>query len=61
MKRFHARVAVIQALKDAGFYIETKDNPMQVPICRYGLMEIYFLPIVIELHLVNQVISSSRS
>ncbi|KAJ7230406.1 tRNA synthetases class I-domain-containing protein [Mycena pura] len=34
MKRFHARVAVVQALKDAGLYIETKDNPMQIPICR---------------------------
>ncbi|TFY78367.1 hypothetical protein EWM64_g5645 [Hericium alpestre] len=33
MKRFHARVAVVQALKDAGLYIETKDNPMQIPIC----------------------------
>ena len=35
MKRFHARVKVVQALKDAGLYIETKDNPMQIPICRY--------------------------
>jgi valyl-tRNA synthetase len=34
MKRFHARVAVVKALKDAGLYIETKDNPMQIPICR---------------------------
>lgn len=33
MKRFHARVAVISALKEAGLYIETKDNPMQIPIC----------------------------
>ena len=33
MKRFHARVKVVQALKDAGLYIETKDNPMQIPIC----------------------------
>ncbi|KAJ7714328.1 tRNA synthetases class I-domain-containing protein [Mycena olivaceomarginata] len=33
MKRFHVRVAVIKALKDAGLYIETKDNPMQIPIC----------------------------
>jgi len=33
MKRFHARVAIVQALKDAGLYIETKDNPMQIPIC----------------------------
>ncbi|OSD00306.1 hypothetical protein PYCCODRAFT_1437437 [Trametes coccinea BRFM310] len=33
MKRFHARVAVVQALKDLGLYVETKDNPMQIPIC----------------------------
>lgn len=33
MRRFHARVAVVQALKDAGLYVETKDNPMQIPIC----------------------------
>ncbi|KAJ7055019.1 tRNA synthetases class I-domain-containing protein [Mycena amicta] len=33
MKRFHARTAVVQALKDIGLYIETKDNPMQIPIC----------------------------
>ncbi|TFY52747.1 hypothetical protein EVG20_g10419 [Dentipellis fragilis] len=33
MKRFHARVAVVQALKDAGLYVETKDNPMQIPLC----------------------------
>jgi len=34
MKRFHARVAVVAALKELGLYIETKDNPMQIPICR---------------------------
>ncbi|KAH7918790.1 hypothetical protein BV22DRAFT_1100140 [Leucogyrophana mollusca] len=33
MKRFHARVAVVKALKDAGLFIETKDNPMQIPLC----------------------------
>ena len=33
VKRFHARVQVVQALKDAGLYIETKDNPMQIPLC----------------------------
>lgn len=33
MKRFHARVAVVKALQDAGLYIEAKDNPMQIPIC----------------------------
>lgn len=38
MKRFHARVAVVKALQDAGLYIETKDNPMQIPICRCVLL-----------------------
>lgn len=33
MKRFHARVAVVKALQDAGLYIEQKDNPMQIPVC----------------------------
>ena len=33
MKRFHARRAVVQALQDAGLYIEQKDNPMQIPVC----------------------------
>ena len=35
MKRFHARVAVVKALKDAGLFIEAKDNPMQIPLCAY--------------------------
>jgi valyl-tRNA synthetase len=34
MKRFHARAAVVDALKSLGLYVETKDNPMQIPICR---------------------------
>ncbi|XP_041371023.1 valine--tRNA ligase-like [Gigantopelta aegis] len=33
MKRFDARKAVLQALKDKGLYRETKDNPMVVPMC----------------------------
>ncbi|XP_070532577.1 valine--tRNA ligase-like [Ptychodera flava] len=33
MKRFDARVAVLNALKEKGLYRETKDNPMVVPIC----------------------------
>ena len=33
MKRFHARVAVVKALQDKGLYVETKDNPMQIPLC----------------------------
>ncbi|KAJ8299985.1 hypothetical protein KUTeg_021504 [Tegillarca granosa] len=31
MKRFDARKAVLQALKDKGLYKETKENPMVVP------------------------------
>jgi valyl-tRNA synthetase len=33
MKRFEVREAVIEALKEKGLYIDTKDNPMVVPIC----------------------------
>ncbi|KAK0444459.1 tRNA synthetases class I-domain-containing protein [Armillaria borealis] len=33
MKRFHARVAVVEALNQAGLFVETKDNPMMIPIC----------------------------
>ncbi|PWN87557.1 putative VAS1-valyl-tRNA synthetase [Acaromyces ingoldii] len=33
MKRFHARRAVQEALKAKNLYIETKDNPMTVPVC----------------------------
>lgn len=34
MKRFHARVEVVKLLKEKGLYVETKDNPMQIPLCR---------------------------
>ncbi|KAI9293757.1 valyl-tRNA synthetase [Neoconidiobolus thromboides FSU 785] len=33
LKRFHARKAVLAALKEKNLFIETKDNPMVVPIC----------------------------
>ncbi|KAF9510893.1 hypothetical protein BS47DRAFT_1347375 [Hydnum rufescens UP504] len=33
MKRFHVRRAIVDALKARGDYIETKDNPMNIPIC----------------------------
>ncbi|KAF8493570.1 valine-tRNA ligase [Gautieria morchelliformis] len=33
MKRFHARVQIVKELKDLGLYVDTKDNPMTVPIC----------------------------
>lgn len=35
MKRFHARTAVLEALKEKGLYKETKEHSMVVPICRY--------------------------
>ena len=34
MKRFEARKAVLQALKDRGQFKESKDNPVVVPVCR---------------------------
>lgn len=33
MKRFQARVEILKALKDKNLYVETKNNPMVVPIC----------------------------
>ncbi|XP_042234806.1 valine--tRNA ligase-like [Homarus americanus] len=33
MKRFEARKAVLEALQEKGLYVETKDNPMVVPVC----------------------------
>ncbi|XP_064801935.1 valine--tRNA ligase-like isoform X5 [Oncorhynchus masou masou] len=33
MKRFEARKAVLQALKDRGQFKESRDNPMVVPVC----------------------------
>lgn len=33
MKRFDARKAVLEALKQKNLYCETVDNPMVVPIC----------------------------
>ncbi|EPQ53150.1 hypothetical protein GLOTRDRAFT_100848 [Gloeophyllum trabeum ATCC 11539] len=33
MKRFHARVAVVEALKEKGLFVDVKDNPMSIPIC----------------------------
>jgi valyl-tRNA synthetase len=46
MKRFHARRAVIEALTEKGLYVETKDNPMAVPVCsRSGdIVEPYIKP-----------------
>ena len=33
MKRFAARTAVLEALKERGLYRGVKDNPMVVPVC----------------------------
>lgn len=38
MKRFHARVEVVKALKELGLYVDTKENKMQIPICRLRLL-----------------------
>ena len=35
MPRFKARVEVVEALEAAGLFVERKDNPMQIPICRF--------------------------
>ncbi|XP_071948350.1 valine--tRNA ligase-like [Antedon mediterranea] len=34
MKRFHARVAVLEALKERNLYRGSKYNSMVVPVCR---------------------------
>lgn len=33
MKRFEARKEITKALQELGLYVETKSNPMVVPIC----------------------------
>ena len=33
MKRFHARTAVLEALKEKGLYRDTKEHTMVVPVC----------------------------
>jgi valyl-tRNA synthetase len=33
MLRFDARVEVLKQLKEKGLYIETKPNPMSIPVC----------------------------
>lgn len=33
MKRFHARSAVVEALKERGLYVDTKEHPMELPVC----------------------------
>lgn len=57
MKRFHARVAVVEALKKRGDYIETKDNPMNVPVCAY----VDCFVIDLKISLLNVFLFSSRA
>jgi valyl-tRNA synthetase len=33
MKRFHARSAVVEALKERGLYVDTQEHPMELPVC----------------------------
>jgi valyl-tRNA synthetase len=42
MKRFHARVKVVSLLKELGLFEEVKDNPMQIPICRWVMSLLFF-------------------
>jgi hypothetical protein len=53
MKRFHARVEVVKKLKELGLYVETKDNPMQIPICRCE-NNLLLYPDLISVPVVNQ-------
>uniref|UniRef100_A0A6P7G8H9 valine--tRNA ligase n=1 Tax=Diabrotica virgifera virgifera TaxID=50390 RepID=A0A6P7G8H9_DIAVI len=64
MKRFHARKEIVTALKEKGLYIDTKNNPMVVPICNRSkdivepmlkpqcsvFREVYLHPIVRDAH-----------
>jgi valyl-tRNA synthetase len=34
MKGFYGRVEVVKALKETRLYVDTKDNKMQIPICK---------------------------
>ena len=43
MKRFHARVEVVSLLKGLGLLVEVKDNPMQIPLCRWVLFTFFFV------------------
>jgi hypothetical protein len=40
MKRFHARVAVVKALKEKGLWVEENDNPMTIPLCAYARLDL---------------------
>ena len=35
MRRFHIRNAIVKRLKDEGYFVEAKDNEMQIPVCSY--------------------------
>lgn len=60
MKRFHARVKVVQMLKEAELFVEEKDNPMTVPICSYVLFSQFCVRCEINLTSGNRAISLSR-
>ena len=41
MKRFDARKAVMDALKEKGLYRDKKDNAMVVPVCRFIFLYVF--------------------
>jgi len=48
MKRFHARVKVVSLLKEMGLFVEVKDNPMQIPICRWAMFSCFLCVWVVD-------------
>jgi hypothetical protein len=48
MKRYDARKAVTDALKEAGLYRQTEENPgMIVPICRFLYLNVLYTQIIL--------------
>lgn len=36
MMRYDAREAILNELRELGLFRDVKDNPMSIPLCRYG-------------------------
>lgn len=47
LKRFSARRIIIDRLKELGLYVEAKDNPMSIPVCRYVCISPLLRPVVV--------------
>ena len=51
MKRFHARVEVVSLLNELGLFVEVKHNLMQILICRWVMIFVYGLGMVVDIFL----------